>query len=135
MIQSINGTGNVYGRSSLKSIGSILENISPNELETMVCDLYKDGEISLKDTLAFRILDTSNLQVKNGGSVKIKYASEVWERPNTKRNMLAQYQNMLNEQIKDGDSSQNIEFTRNAINVLKKLERKYSFKSVLQGMQ
>lgn len=48
--------------------------------------------------------------------------------------MLAKYQSILNEQIKDGDNAQNIEFIRNAVKVLKKLESKYSFKSVFEGM-
>lgn len=134
MVESITGRNAAFGSSSSKSGGSILENISPNELEEMVSDLYKQGEITLKDTLAFRNFDTSNLQKSVGGTVKVKYFSEVWEKPNTKKNMLAQYQNILSEQIKDGDSAQNIEFTRNAVKVLKKLESKYSFKSVMQGI-
>jgi hypothetical protein len=106
-----------------------LHNISPKELDNLTLDLFKKGEISLKDRLPFIPLDMTKLSGSAEKQVHVKYYSKVWDDPNRKRDMLAAYRSVLQEQISDHDTQQNIQMTKNALTLLENLARsKQTFK-------
>lgn len=134
MINAINNAFSANNTTPSIKSNSVLGNISPNELETLVDEMYKKGEITLKDTLAFKPLSTNNLAKDlnvNADKIKIKYFSEVWDNPNTKRDLLTQYKNIFNQQISNGE---NIESSKNGLRVLSIIEKKYSFGSIFKSM-
>jgi hypothetical protein len=110
-----------------------IHNISPNEMKDLVFNMYQKGEISLKDTLAFTPLDTKPLSDQLGQKVQLTHYNRVWDNPNRKRDMLAEFKSILQKQIKDNSDEKNIEITKGAIALLERLESKSSFKDILKN--
>lgn len=121
MISEIQNNKNLaYKNYFAEGENDILLNISPNELLPLVDEMYNNGEISLKDTLAFKKLNLQPFAEASGKSVnslKLKYFSNAYDNLNMKRNMMKEYQDILTEQINGGDDSENIAFAKNAIDV------------------
>jgi len=82
--------------------------------------------------LAFLTLDTERLAQETGQNVQIKYYSRVWDDPDRKRDMLLEFSHILKDQIRDGDSPKNIEGTRRAITLLKRIDQRLSFERVFK---
>ena len=139
MISAINSSTSADANANAKNnFNYDLTNISPNELEKLIDTMYKNNEISLKDTLAFKPLSlrplAEDLNIPED-KIKITY-SDVWSNRNTKRNMLDEYKALLQKQINNNDSEQNITFLRNAVSLLEKIQTKYgsSFKDELNSI-
>jgi hypothetical protein len=123
--------------SSIKSETTIdIENCSPKELENFIIGMYQNGEISLKDTLAFRPLDFKTLTDDLGldsSKINLKYFSKLWDNPNTKRNLHKAYKSALHQMLIDGD--RNIIMMKNAIKLFEKMKNQkslsVSYKSTL----
>ena len=90
------------------------------------------SEITLRERLPFLPLDTERLARESGQDVQIKYYSGIWDDPYRKRDMLLEFNLILKDQIRDGDSTQNIEVTRNAIALLKRIDQQPSFEQVFK---
>ena len=110
-----------------------IHNISSNEMKNLISNMYQKGEISLKETLAFMPLDTKPLSDHLGKEFNLKYYSRVWDNPNRKRDMLAEFRNILLEQTKDNVDEKSIEITKGAIALLEQIEQRTSFKSILEN--
>ena len=120
---------------SLKgSVSYDIHNISPREMDKLTLEMFQRGEITLRERLPFLPLDTERLAQETRQDVQIKYYSRVWDDPDRKRDMLLEFNNILKEQLRDGDSLQNIEVTRNAITLLKRMDQQPSFESVLRDI-
>jgi hypothetical protein len=119
-------------KSAKRTVSYDIHNISPREMDKLTLEMFQRGEISLRERLPFLPLDTERLARETGQDVQIKYHSRVWDDPDRKRDMLLEFNNILNGQLRDGDSLQNIEVTRNAITLLKRIDQHPSFERVLR---
>lgn len=119
-------------KAAKSSVSYDIHNISPREMDKLTLEMFQRGEISLRERLPFLPLDKDRLAQETGQDVQIKYYSRVWDDPDRKRDMLLEFNNILNEQLQDGDSPQNIEATRNAITLLKRMDQQPSFEQVLR---
>ena len=111
-----------------------IENCTPQELENFITGMYKNGEISLKDTMTFRPLGSTPLADESGvdgSTIRTKYFSKLWANPNAKRNLYRDYKSVLNQMVIDGD--QNISMMKNAIQMLDKMKSQRSFEIVYKN--
>mgnify|MGYP000963929283 CR=1 FL=1 len=119
-------------KSSRRSVSYDIHNISPREMDKLTLEMFQRGEITLRERLPFLPLDTERLARESGQDVQIKYYSGIWDDPYRKRDMLLEFNLILKDQIRDGDSTQNIEVTRNAIALLKRIDQQPSFEQVFK---
>ncbi len=119
-------------KSAKGSVSYDIHNISPREMDKLTLEIFRRGEITLRERLPFLTLDTERLAQETGQDVQAKYYSRVWCDPDRKRDMLLEFSNTLKEQLRDGDSPQNIEATRNAITSLERMDQRLSFEQVLR---
>jgi len=113
-----------------------VENCSPKELEKNVIEMYLNGEISLKDTLAFRLLDLKITADDIGidiPKINPKYFSKLWDNPNTRRNLYKDYKSAFHQMLIDGDASKNLSMMKNAIKLLDKMMGQKSFSAVYKN--
>ena len=75
---------------------------------------------------------TERLAQETEQDVQIKCYSRVWDDPDRKRDMLFEFNNILKDQIRDGESPQNIEATRCANTLLKRIDQQPSFEQVFK---
>jgi hypothetical protein len=121
-------------KSPRRSVSYDIHNISPREMDKLTLEMYQRGEITLRERLPFIPLDTERLARESGQDVQIKYYSRVWDDPDRKRDMLLEFNLILKDQIRDGDSLQNIEVTRNTIALLKRIDQQPSFEQVMRDI-
>lgn len=132
-VQSLTDALSSYEKRSVSSIN--IENCSPRELENYISGMYKNGEISLKETLIFRPLDISPLAADLGidsSKISVKYFPKVHESIDVKRNLYSDYKSILNQMVIDRDSSQNIALMKDAVALLDKIKQS-SFRNYLTG--
>jgi hypothetical protein len=137
MIQKINAVSVGSVLLSGKSDSFIdIENCSPKELENFITGMYKNGEVSLKDTLVFRPLDLKPFAEESGldsSNISLKYFSKVWSEPNTKRNLYRDYKSILNQMVIDGESNLNVSTMKSAVQLLDKIKNQKSFGAIYQN--
>ncbi len=93
-----------------------IQNTSPRELAALTARMAANGEISLKDQLLFSLVDREkSLSKLLNRDIHVQEWSKVFANPDTKRDMLAEYKNMLQEQRSSGA---NTDLTRDAIALL-----------------
>lgn len=137
MINNVNNNSNLTSNSTQQNSNSAIDinNCSLNELRSLLCDLVKNDEVSLKDCLLLMPLEMDELE-KELGCSNIKfmgYFAHAWNNPNKKMNLLQEYNSILNNQISNNEPAQDLQLTRGAISVLEKIQNKYSFQSILNN--
>jgi vacuolar-type H+-ATPase subunit I/STV1 len=100
-----------------------IHNASLNDVKKVLGNMYKNGDVSIKDMLPFLNLHTERLSRDVGQEVHVQYYGEVWEKPNQKRDMLAAYENILSEQMANNESIDKINSTKKAIELLKSIDK------------
>lgn len=141
MIDKISSASHVYStkinNQTQKGDQAIdVRNMSPNEMGAWASRLFENGEISGQAAIALIPLDTRPLSLTLEKEVHLKYSSRVWDNPNQKRNMLAQFKTILQERIHDNDDPKNIAVTKAAISVLEHAARQTSqpsFRATLEA--
>lgn len=103
-----------------------IHNMSPNEMDALSLALFNRGEITLKQRLPFVPLQTEQ-------GTRLQYYSRVWEDPDRKRDMLAEFNQVLQDQINGGAGKASIDSTREAIALLEKLDQRQSFEDILKN--
>jgi hypothetical protein len=128
MIEKISGKNypETFNQKSVSNTVYDIHNISPKELDELTLQMFKNGEINLKDRLPFIPLDT-NIDGKN---THLKYYSRVWDNIDMKRDMIKEFTQILKEQISDKDDQMNIKMTRDAIALLERIDKKLSFNEI-----
>jgi hypothetical protein len=129
MIEKISGKNysETFNQRSVSNTVYDVHNISPKELDKLTLQMFKNGEIKLKDRLPFIPLDTKI----EGKNIHVKYYSRVWDNKDMKRDMIMEYTKILQEQISDNDSQMNIIFTKEALALLERIDKKFSFNEIL----
>lgn len=100
-----------------------IHNASLNDVKRVLRNINKNGEFSIKEMLPFLNLDTERLSRDVGQELHVKYYGDVWEKPNQKRDMLAAYENILKEQMANNESTDTINSTKRAIEILKSIDK------------
>lgn len=104
-----------------------IHNMSPNELDALTLDMFKKGEITLKQRLPF-----ISIEQVAGEGFHTRYR-RVFEDPDRKRDMLLEYNGVLQDKINGGDSKGSIDVVRDAIALLEKMNRKPAFEDILKN--
>lgn len=104
-----------------------LHNISPNELDDYTLDLYKSGQITLKQRLAFVPLKTIEFEKANqasAGSAAPGGRSRVWSDPDRKRDMISAWKATQQDERANGADERTLQSTQDAIRLLEQLAGK-----------
>ncbi len=120
MISSISSqsTSVTYNKDNSSTVFDV-HNISPRELAALTARMVENGEISLKEHFLFSLVDREkSLSKLLNREVRVPEWSKIFADPDTKRDMLAEYKNMLKEQ---SGSGANKELTKEAIALLERL--------------
>ncbi len=119
MISNISNqtTSVTYNKDSQPTVFDV-HNISPRELAALTARMVENGEISLQEHFMFSLVDRAKeLSKLLNREVRVPEWSKIFANPDTKRDMLAEYKNMLKEYPGSGTNTE----LRYAIALLERL--------------
>lgn len=111
-----------------------VQNSSLNDLQPQLRKMIKNKEVSIKDCLLLIPLEMRPIQTESGYIKDLQfggYIANTWNNPNKKINLLAEFESILEQQIKNKESEKILNLTRGAISVLNILKKNNSFESLL----